>query len=180
MKKLSDSDAFQTLLHGCGSWLTKEKGINEIPSVFLTVGSGDNTQTIELTAWSFIIETMQADYKRQVKHLFGVIPVIVEKPTGTQSKVCSPSFGVQDYNTKAHGPVWIIGTPLFYQYTVGFGMKPPTVAFSKGKCGSCNETTTSLLSSGAQVQAEQGGRARPMRTMSSTPRVTPLDTSLPL
>jgi hypothetical protein len=179
MQHLSGSHAFQMLLYRCGTWMTKEKGVHEIPSVFLTVGSPGKTQMLEITAWSYIVETMQAEYRHAVKHLFGVTPVIVDVPTGKTTKVCIPSFGVQEYNTMMNGPVWILGTPVFYQYRVGYSLNGPTMAFTKQKCGACNETA-SFLSSRAELNPEQAAWVRPMRSMSSRPRVPHFDTSLPL
>jgi len=182
MKNLTGSHAFQTLLYQCGSWLQGDDGINELPSVFLTLGAPGHLQMLELTPWSYIVETMQAQYKQSVKHLFGVIPVIVGQPTGKQQKVCVPSFGVQEYNTAANGPVWIMGTPLFYQFHVGFDLSGPAVDFKQDKCGLCNETTASLLSSDQQLHPGHVRRhpARKLRFVRGPPRVRKFYTSAPL
>jgi hypothetical protein len=180
LHNMSASHAFQTMLYHCSSWLTNDTSINEVPSIFLQMGSGAKKQTLEISAWSYIIESMEAEYKHVTKHLWGVIPVIADVPTGRYSKVCSPSFGVQEYNTVANGPVWIMGTPLFYQYTVGYDLSGPSIDFSEQKCSGCNETA-SLLSSQASLQSKQTrSTARPMRGMAGPPRVKILDTSLPM
>jgi len=179
---MSASHAFQSLLYNCSTWKTNETGINEVPSVFFNVGGPGNQQTLEITPWAYIIETMQHEYKKQVKYLLGIIPVTVAVPTNKMRKVCVPSFGVQEYNTKVNGPVWILGSPLFYQYNVGYDLSGPSLSFMNETCGSCNETRPSFLSSQKQLHSIRPGptMARPMRTMSTPPRVPFVDTSVPL
>lgn len=180
LHNMSKSHAFQTLLYHCGTWITDERGIDELPSIFLTVGTPEKHQKIELTAWAYITETMQEQYEYAVKHLWGVIPVTVKRPTGKLEKVCVPSFGVQEYNTVQNGPVWLFGTPLFYEFTVGYDLSGPSVSFSKQKCGMCNETQSSFLSNRRQLRQHHTQRTRRMRHVSSPPRTPYMDTSLPL
>ena len=41
--------------------------------------------------------------------------------TGYMDKiVCMPFFGEFDYDTAMNGPIWIMGTPLFYEYQVHY------------------------------------------------------------
>jgi len=182
LKNMSASHAFQTLLYECGTWKDNETGINEVPSVFLTVGGKDHQQQLEITPWAYIIETQQEEYNTSVKYLLGVIPVVVGIPTGHTKKVCVPSFGVQEYPTKENGPVWILGTPLFYQFSVGYDIGGPNMAFMTEKCDSCNsaQTPPSLLSSQKQLHPSQPKWARPMRTLTTPPRVPHFDKSVPL
>lgn len=180
LQQMSKSHAFQTLLYHCGSWMRDEDGINEVPSIFVTVGGPGKQEVLELTAWSYITETMQEQYKVAVKHLYGVIPVQVRIPTGKAEKVCVPSFGVQEYNTQLNGPVWLFGTPLFYEFTVGYDLSGPSLGFSQQKCGMCNETQPSFLSSKRQLRQSHNQVARKLRHVSSPPRTPYMDTSLPL
>jgi len=177
LKSMTGSHAFQTLLFNCGSWMKDGASINELPSVFLTVG--DN-QKLELTPWAYITETVQEEYKHAIKHLFGVIPVIVDMPTGKAAKVCVPSFGVQEYNTKENGPVWIMGTPLFYQFTVGYSQNGPSISFSKQKCSKCSDSTPSFLSKHRQLSSAGAKQAHTLRAVRGAPRVPYYDKSLPL
>jgi hypothetical protein len=180
LHNMSASHAFQTLLYHCGSWLTNDTSINEVPSIFLQMGSGAMKHTLEISAWSYITESMVVEYKQVTKHLWGVAPVTFDVPTGKFGKVCSPSLGVQQYDTVKNGPVWIMGTPLFYQYTVGYDLSGPSIDFSEQKCAACNETA-SMLSSHSSLQSGQTrSSARPMRGMAGPPRVKVLDTSLPM
>lgn len=190
LNNVSKSHAFQKLLYDCDDWKTKDSGIGEVPSVFLNVGEKGNQQKLELTSWSYIVETTQEQYKHHTRYLFGIIPIEVPVPTGKFKKVCVPSFGVQHYNTKQNGPVWILGHPLFYQYTVGYSLGAHSEAshakgqmemsFTKQKCGLCNATKASLLSSHDEVVPSSHKRARPMRTLHDPPLVPQRDLSLPL
>lgn len=40
-----------------------------------------------------------------------------------RSSVCAPAFGPLNYPTKKNGPVWIMGLPLFFAYTVGYDVE---------------------------------------------------------
>lgn len=178
LSNMTKAHAFQEMLYNCDSWLSTHSGIDEVPSIFITVGSAGKKQKLELTPWAFIMETSQSEYKTAVKHLYGVIPVRVRVPTGKMRKVCVPSFGVQDYNTLKNGPVWILGTPLFYQYNVGFDLSGPHISFeSQDKCSTCDEAPMSFLAS--QQRLHKSLHARPLRKFSE-PRVGYVDTSMPM
>merc|ERR1719440_478815 len=122
LKNSSKSDSFQKLLYNCSDWETDE-GIKEVPSIFLDVGGDGDRQKLELTSWAYIVETKEELYKHHTKYLFGIIPVDVPEPTGKFRKVCYPSLGVTEYDTKDNGLVWILGHPLFYQFTVGYSLE---------------------------------------------------------
>lgn len=134
---------FQNLILDCKAWLTKDNGLNELPDIHFDVRGADGThQTLSLAAWSYIIETHEKDFKYVYKNIPGLGKVPVGKSfTGSTTTVCSPAFSTMEYNTENNGPVWIFGTPLFYEYQVGYDLstKPPAMSFSDEKCGSCGE-----------------------------------------
>merc|ERR1719253_99701 len=177
LKGTSGSHAFQMLLHDCGSWMDDKASIDDekLPSIYLTMGSEDHQQHVKLTPWSYIVETMQPVYHQVTKYLFGVLPMKMAQPTSKIQKVCTPSFGVQDYNTAENGPVWILGTPLFYQYTVGYSLSGPAIDFSKKKCESCAADASSLLASQNDLHESRTAPGRRLRTMSGPPRVKYFD-----
>lgn len=142
--------AFHNLLSSCEDWMTKEHGVKEIPSIFLHLaGKEGKPQAVELSSWSFIVETTQDVYKVVTAKVFGSIPIQAAIPTGKKKKVCTASFGPQVYKTKDNGPVWILGAPLFYATTVGYGLgqKPEDsqMSFMDGPCAHCSEKS-SLIS----------------------------------
>merc|ERR1719335_1000290 len=111
-----------------------------------------------------------------VKNIMGM-PVKVPKKTGTRSKVCAPSFGPMDMQTEKNGAVWILGSPLFYEYTIGYDLdkESPAISFTKQTCG-CSEETSLVSHNG------HGGkrRARQPRVLSGPPRVSNFDLSMGL
>lgn len=147
------SGAFRDLLRRCRHWLTKEKGLLEIPSLFLYVKGGDGPpQPYELTAWAWV-----AEYKT----LFG--------------SVCRPIIGSmeRDYRTEKNGFIWIFGTPLFYEYDVGFDSSSNQISLRRGKCEPCSDD-------GGSLSLSEDGLRRWPRTVRGEPRVPYYDVNLPL
>ena len=112
---------FEQVLQDCSSWLN-ESGLEEIPSLFFHVGmTGKQVEVFELTSWAWVTETLV---------------------DGTA--VCMPGFGEMEYSTAKNGPVWILGTPLFYEYNVGFDLKAKQVSLEAGTCQPCLSDTLLL------------------------------------
>jgi len=181
---LPKHSVFKLLLENCADWLddTQGKGLGEIPSIFIhAAGAGGAALTIELSAWAYITESSQEEIE-YVKTVFdSILPVQLGLNKGQSKKVCTPSFGPMDYNTEKNGPVWIFGTPLFYEYTVGFdiGPRPPTMAFEKRGCPSSCESDTSLFSPGS-TSLHGPQRARVPRKGFGVPRHSSIDVTRPL
>jgi len=117
------SAAFANLLGDCSSWLHNSQGLYEMPSLFfhLAAKNGDKSM-FELSAWAYIVEAQTS-----------------------QGRVCESmlSHGADtegsDYITTKNGPIWIVGTPLFYEYNVGFDMESMSVALEKESCQACED-----------------------------------------
>mmetsp|Transcript_59827 Transcript_59827/g.142501 ORF Transcript_59827/g.142501 Transcript_59827/m.142501 type:complete len:533 (-) Transcript_59827:27-1625(-) len=110
---------FQALLLNCSYWLTSTEGIYELPSLFFEVQAADGEAShFELTAWAYVTES-KLDNQR----------------------ICTPTFGSldEDYITALNGPIWIVGTPLFYEYAVGFDIKERGISLQPGSCEPCPE-----------------------------------------
>lgn len=141
---------FQQLILDCRHWLTTDEGLKELPAIHFHIGGANGTkQTLKLGGWSYIIETQEKEFKYIYKEVPGLGKLPVGKNfTGEAKKVCSPAFSTMEYSTEQNGPVWILGTPIFYEYQVGYDMqsKPPSMSFSDTPCGSCGAPKTSLLS----------------------------------
>jgi hypothetical protein len=115
---------FEQVLYACQDWATEEHSLNEIPSLFVHLKAADGkTQVLELTGKSLVYGTANMDGR----------------------VACFPSLSAFDFPTKSHGPAWILGTPLFYEYQVGFGLQPPSLGFSKEPCQLCDEQAPPLL-----------------------------------
>lgn len=149
---------FKSLVYQCNSWRDTKKGLKEMPSIFMHLAGADGvTQDLELSPWSYVMES---------KTLSGEI-------------FCEPLFGVWEQRTFLHGPVWIFGTPLFYEYQVVFGMpknEPASIGFSEAACGSCGDGDKIglVLDSGLR------GVRRTPRIMSGKPRMPSIDPTQPL
>lgn len=170
-------EVLMMLLSQCGSWMTEGSGLEELPALhFQLADVNGKKQTLSLDGAAYIIEQNVQNMKVVVKNIMGM-PVKVPKKTGTRSKVCAPAFGPMDMQTKKNGPVWILGSPLFYEYTVGYDLnkESPGISFTKQACGCSQETA--LVSSG-----KQGGKrkARQPRLLEGPPRVPDFDLSMGL
>lgn len=113
--------AFHKLLDGCAEWLDPHdaSALTELPALYFHVsGSSGDRYSIVLSAWAYVFWWEKGQ--------------------------CKAAFGTIDYNTARHGPVWILGTPVFYEYQVVFDLSttPPSVSFSNETCNSCESEQT--------------------------------------
>eukprot|EP00927_Polykrikos_kofoidii_P044426 TRINITY_DN3839_c0_g1_i6.p1 TRINITY_DN3839_c0_g1~~TRINITY_DN3839_c0_g1_i6.p1 ORF type:complete len:756 (+),score=161.72 TRINITY_DN3839_c0_g1_i6:69-2270(+) len=125
---------FAKLLSNCHEWIDNGTGLDEMPSIFFHVaGSEGSKQTLEFKGSAYVIEMLQDEVA-----LTRIGNFVVPKPTGKQEKVCAPAIGIMDIVTSS-GPVWILGTPLFYNFNVMFNVvsKPPSLSINKQECGKC-------------------------------------------
>lgn len=138
---------FHELLSNCEDWLDEQNGgVYEMPSIKVNLaGEGGEKQKIELSPWSYVIKTSEPTFKIIHERVFGRDYAIV-MPSGTWKSRCAASFGAQDYATTHNGPVWILGSPLFYEHTVSFDLHttPKTIAVHPQPCTTCQ---ASLLAS---------------------------------
>eukprot|EP00930_Biecheleria_cincta_P013352 TRINITY_DN1194_c0_g1_i1.p1 TRINITY_DN1194_c0_g1~~TRINITY_DN1194_c0_g1_i1.p1 ORF type:complete len:548 (-),score=90.09 TRINITY_DN1194_c0_g1_i1:114-1649(-) len=175
MHQLERSYTFQKILQGCASWLPKDADIDEVlPSLFFHMAGADGvtTETLEMKPSSWVIETTA-----QVAHIATakILGAPVKVVAITEESVCQAAFGANEYPTTLNGQVWIMGTPLFYEYKVHFDRepKPPTIAFAREPCGSC--VNSRPVASASLTQQWTGGRLRWIDEI-STPR---FNTSMP-
>jgi len=186
----SKAMVFQQLVLECRLWLTKDEGLDELPEIHFHIGGANGTkQSLSLAGWSYIIETQEKEFKYIYKNVPGLGKIPVGKNfTGTESKVCSPAFSPMEYNTKENGPVWILGTPIFYEYQVGYdmGATPPEISFSNSTCGSCGGAKKTSRKAKASLMSEQvsthsgGRRVRRLRRVDGPLRKPNIDFSKPL
>mmetsp|Transcript_70326 Transcript_70326/g.139422 ORF Transcript_70326/g.139422 Transcript_70326/m.139422 type:complete len:529 (+) Transcript_70326:69-1655(+) len=151
----SSEKVFQLLLEDCSGWLTKENGLLELPSLFFHVKDANGRRSaFELTAWAWVTEMGVADQPGR--------------------KICTSNFGVMEYQTQKNGPVWIFGTPLFYEYDVGYDLSTKMMALQKGKCEPCPSSAGMSLTHGSTTNPSWP------RAAHGKPRVPYLDVNLPL
>jgi hypothetical protein len=171
-------EIFQMLIGECGTWMTEENGLDEMPSLHFKVAGKDGTkQTLSIDAAGYIMEQQIPIEKMEWQEVMG-IPLKMPVKTGKYSKVCAPAFGALEdtgmqTETSQNGAVWILGSSLFYYFTVGYDLNEtaPAISFTEQSCGCSKET--SLVSNSI-------GRARQLRKLSGPPRVSHFDLSIGL
>lgn len=161
-------EVFQRVLLMCETWLTEASatGLDEMPSIFLHLGDAKKNKTIELTPWSYIFESAMEEVEQHSKLLGNVglsgLHELDDEPTPQYG--CTPAFGASDLSMAGTGDVWIIGTPLFYEYVVSYDLstEPPSMSFGTEACGSCGKEAlliTKTTSVGGGNRQNEGRRA---------------------
>jgi len=137
-----NAQTFRSLIGKCSTY-----PLSEVPSLFLHwVGKDQAKETTELTSWSYI-------YTNAYGH-------------------CAPMFGSYNMDTKVNGPIWVIGTPLFHEYQVVFGMDPLAIGFSNKQCQQCQggQKSMNALANFAAMNSTVNSRSVP-RLMTEAPRM---------
>ncbi|CAK9097384.1 Cathepsin D [Durusdinium trenchii] len=106
---------------------------------FEVQGTAGGQESLKLDPNSYVFLTTVPIVHKEVEYFLGYLPV--EIVTVRQQQVCIPAFSPMNYRTKQNGPVWIMGTPLFYSYKVQYDREPepPTMSFSTEGCGTCHD-----------------------------------------
>ncbi|CAE7567307.1 unnamed protein product [Symbiodinium microadriaticum] len=131
---------------------------DELPELSFHVAGAEATgQTLTLRPAAYVLQANMDVASPHIQNILGFLPMEVFQTRKEQ--VCMPAFAVDDYRTKQNGDVWIMGTPLFYEYTVHYDRTAgaPSMAFSYAgdvACGTCKgerivRDGPSLLSEGA-------------------------------
>jgi hypothetical protein len=170
------------VLSDCTNWLNEGDGLGELPDLhFHIAGARGTAQTLSLSASSYVLET----------HLQNGSNGLIDKPSLERreavntTKACMLAFQEMAYNTVNNGPVWIFGTPFFYEYQIGYdlGTKPASLSFASlagSPCGSCNKEAglvSSDISSGTAVASQH---VRQPRWLPRAPRQPRIDINQPL
>mmetsp|Transcript_58175 Transcript_58175/g.138504 ORF Transcript_58175/g.138504 Transcript_58175/m.138504 type:complete len:632 (+) Transcript_58175:92-1987(+) len=183
LKMPSKAEVFEAVLYDCESWLDADHNLDdELPPVHFHMNGAankktnkSNSDTLTLKGWSYVMERAKEPAKpdKQDSSEFGSLMSneTQEATPAAAQRFCSPAFSALNEVTSAHGPLWILGTPLFYDFEVQYdlGTKPPTVQFREvsadAPCGSCSHEPSSL----GQTDNTQGSGIR-QRTRSQGPR----------
>lgn len=132
---------FLELLGACDDWMDESRlGILEVPPIVLHLaGANGKPQHVELSAWSYVVRYVEPDLKTMTTHVDGLGDFQVVMPSGKTRSRCGPSLGEHDYTTKTNGPVWILGSPLFFENTLSYDISthPPQMAIKSGPCTTC-------------------------------------------
>lgn len=138
-RKPTKAEIFQLLLKSCGSWMDEDTDLDsEMPQLFFQVaGLEGNKESLAIKPFNYVIESTEDMAEQHMNELHGKLPML--ENIGMEERVCMPAFGSLDYPTTLNGPVWLLGTPVFYAYDVNYNRasNPPGMFFSPTACGSC-------------------------------------------
>jgi len=127
-EQMHKKQTFEALLSNCGQWGSAQAAQgesvfadfmdSELPELnFHVAGATGVQQTLRMPGSGYSVATKLDDLI-----------------------VCFPFIGEIDYITEKNGPIWVFGTPLFYEYEVHFDMAGEgSISFSQSPtgCGSC-------------------------------------------
>jgi len=181
-------EVLRQLLYDCANWINTSdssgnSGVDELPTLhFDLMGKGDGERhQLNMTGWAYLTEMKAPKYGHHTKYLGGLIPVDIPEKTDQTQTVCAHAFGVQDYTTAENGPVWILGSPLFYENIVSYDMDsdPPSMAISQGDCNACEpeDGNVGLITSKTTSSKRRSSK---VRVSNSPPLVRRMDVSKPL
>jgi len=160
------------LLMRCKEWISEGEGLNEMPTLhFHLTGADGGEEPIALSPNAYVIELQQDLYQNHIQSLPGS-SVMQSDYHSVGAEMCALAFGTLDMESKANGPLWILGTSFFYEYVVHYNLSPQTISFERGSCGECNPAGAG--SEGDQfIEAGVNGSAgrRKLRHLSTAPRL---------
>eukprot|EP00930_Biecheleria_cincta_P082613 TRINITY_DN7231_c0_g1_i1.p1 TRINITY_DN7231_c0_g1~~TRINITY_DN7231_c0_g1_i1.p1 ORF type:complete len:505 (+),score=79.33 TRINITY_DN7231_c0_g1_i1:89-1603(+) len=149
---------FRSELRTCAAWADGKADLDaQLPPMhFHVAGSEGHTQTLQLAGSSYVVTSQHGN----------------EPPT------CMPFLGSYSYKTQLNGPIWIVGTPLFYDYKVHYDISsdPPSMSFTESSCGSCSTDGSAHPAAVGLVRK----KADVIRRHDAPVRMPQYDTSLPL
>ncbi|CAE7022931.1 unnamed protein product [Symbiodinium natans] len=136
VRQMQKANVFLLLLEHCADWAEGVDLDKELPKLNFHVAGLNGAETeLSLRPKTYIM-TATAEIKvPEIKTLGGCL-------------VCMPAFQPAPFTTKLNGEVWIMGTPLFYEYTAHYdrgsvdGKVKPSMAFTHAHeqpCGSCQD-----------------------------------------
>ncbi|CAJ1343879.1 unnamed protein product [Effrenium voratum] len=167
------------LMKHCYTWLGNSTDLDaEMPPLsFHVAGTAGGKETVVLDPNSYVFLSTVPIVHKEIEYFLGYLPM--EIVTVKNEHVCLPAFGPMDYKTQKNGPVWIMGTPLFYSYKVQYDREPepPTMSFQKGDCGVCVNGTE--VKQEARLLQTASGIHR-LRKLTTPPVAKKIDPKLPL
>lgn len=167
------SQVFMTLLNECSFWIHEGEGLDELPTLqFHVTGADGIEEPIAISPWAYVVQMPFRLYQTHAKSLLAVAGMQPTEPeyhkSPMDSAMCAPAFGPVDLQSGRNGPLWIFGTPLFYEHVVQYNLSPQTIAFERGECGTCDAGTgDQFFESWANGTAAQ----HRVRRLSSPPRL---------
>lgn len=147
----------QLLLEHCHDWMEGVDIDAEMPGlVFHVSDKNGKRQDLTISPRSYVLaKTLEVEVPG-VRNIFGIH--INTKQTEKQ-QMCVMAFSPANYQTALDGQIWILGMPLFYEYTAHYdrGDTPEQVTMGftprdEQECGKCDG---SVITRGESLIAEQ-------------------------
>lgn len=165
----------EAMLANCSSWLNDSgNGLDELPDLhFKVTGSEGTAQTITFKGSQYI-ESGELDNpaaassfaSRKTLGNENFMDFINRRMPKEQRRegqyVCLAALGAVDYKTTTNGPVWILGTPLFYGFEVSFetASTPPSIQIADVPCNTC---AAQMLEAPKELVKEKRSPKQPRR-----------------
>lgn len=159
----------QLLLEHCEQWIEKVDNNKEMPALsFYVSGANGNKQEVKISPYNYVLSKRMDVEVPSIRNVFGFK---LNTKHLERKKICTMAFTPTDYSTITDGQIWIMGTPLFYEYTAhydrgGGSEDQVAMAFTRQdqeECGQCKGMkivrSQSLIAEAAEGGAE-GGRAK--------------------
>jgi len=159
-KEMPKYEVVQVILANCSGWIgTAATALDdELPDLHFHIRGKDQTTNKDLTfKGSDYIEMGEVD-PEAMKQLSArttlskePMPAFLQRHTkhlgNDKVKVCMLAMDTMEYQTAANGPVWILGTPLFYGFQVSYDLAatPPAIQIKEETCSACSGGSTSLM-----------------------------------
>lgn len=134
----------QLLLEHCASWIEGVDLNQEMPELtFNVAGANGQKQELIITPRNYVL-AKAVDV--EVPTIANVMRIPLKTKKLEHKKVCMMAFSPTEYTTQLNGDVWIMGTPLFYEYTAhydrGAGKEEKDIgmgftARAEEDCGTC-------------------------------------------
>mmetsp|Transcript_44584 Transcript_44584/g.70923 ORF Transcript_44584/g.70923 Transcript_44584/m.70923 type:complete len:637 (-) Transcript_44584:70-1980(-) len=146
--KLPQALTLQLLLEHCASWIEGVDLNQEMPELtFNVAGANGQKQELIITPKNYVL-ARAVDV--EVPTVANVMRIPLKTKKLEHKKVCMMAFSPTQYTTQLNGDVWIMGTPLFYEYTAhydrGAGGEEKDIgmgftAHKEEDCGTCQGNT---------------------------------------
>eukprot|EP00913_Durusdinium_trenchii_P019383 g18222.t1 len=141
--EMPPSVTLQLLLEHCADWIENVDLDTEMPQLnFHVAGANGNKETLVMKPTNYILAR---DMEVDVPAVANVLGIPIKLSKAERKKVCMMGFSPIEYKTEQNGDVWILGTPLFYEYIAHYnrGTGPEeevSMGFTKRdhqECGRC-------------------------------------------
>ncbi|CAL1131367.1 unnamed protein product [Cladocopium goreaui] len=159
--KLDKRRHFEGLLKSCQSWGASDTAAldKELPTIYWHLaGAEGEKQILEMPPSSYVVAM---GYAEQV--------------------ACLPFFGEYEYVTAQNGPIWILGSAVFYDYVVQYDLSSSSISFSDSPCGHCAGAPSAV--SGVpllKLARKRRGNGQRLRRQEGKVRMPHWDTQRPL